>query len=522
MFSDEIVDISSSFQVDSLPGTPRSVKSLTDNDDAGFGTLNFNLDEVDDPPKISNIIEDDAEDLKSVNFGGGLDLLINNKFKDKKNLTSDASNNKPSDSDLDALEMELNNLTADTANASSSSSSGTSSSSSFFFPSFSGSGGGGGGGGSGSSSGSGSKLGKETASSAYEDKKTWDGFGKLSGLPVNPDKPFVPPEKEMSKDEMLKEKFRLLKRIQQLEKKYKVEFSKKYTMDSSYAEMKGEYESVMEEKEKVNSIKWHGNMLMMFVNGVEYLNNKWDPFDVNLDGWSDQVSDNLNEYDDIFEELHEKYKSKGKWAPELRLLFQLGGSAFLVHMSNKMFKSSLPSVDDIFKQNPDLMKQFQSAAINSMGNSNPNFSGFMNNVMGLPTGGPPPPPLPEEFITQSRGGNNFRPPPTMHMPPPPPPPPPQQQQQSKRAEMKGPSDISDILSSLKTKSIHINKPSSPPPPPASNAKRSLSQFFDMQEENKVKLGDLDVVSVNSNGDSIIPKKSKRKNKSNANTLSLDI
>ena len=45
-------------------------------------------------------------------------------------------------------------------------------------------------------------------------------------------------------------------------------------------------------------------------------------------------------------------------APELRLLLTLGGSAFMFHLTNTMFKSSLPGMDDVMRQNPDLMKQF--------------------------------------------------------------------------------------------------------------------------------------------------------------------
>ena len=33
--------------------------------------------------------------------------------------------------------------------------------------------------------------------------------------------------------------------------------------------------------------------------------------------------ESVQEYDDIFEELHEKYKSSGKMAPELKLLLSL-------------------------------------------------------------------------------------------------------------------------------------------------------------------------------------------------------
>jgi len=70
-----------------------------------------------------------------------------------------------------------------------------------------------------------------------------------------------------------------------LEKKG-VELSKKYNMDSSLQEMIGEYETIMDEKSKQNSVKFQGNMLMAIINGIEFLNSKFDPFDIKLDGWS--------------------------------------------------------------------------------------------------------------------------------------------------------------------------------------------------------------------------------------------
>ena len=38
----------------------------------------------------------------------------------------------------------------------------------------------------------------------------------------------------------------------------------------------------------------------------------------------------------------------------------------MFHLSNTMFKSSVPNMNDIMKQNPDLMKQFAKAAVGSM------------------------------------------------------------------------------------------------------------------------------------------------------------
>ena len=65
-------------------------------------------------------------------------------------------------------------------------------------------------------------------------------------------------------------------------------------------------------------------------------------------------------------------------APELKVLFQLAASGMMIHMTNTMFKSSIPGMDDIMRQNPDLMNQFAKAAVNSMENTTPGLGNFMN------------------------------------------------------------------------------------------------------------------------------------------------
>ena len=76
-------------------------------------------------------------------------------------------------------------------------------------------------------------------------------------------------------------------------------------------------------------------MVMACITGLEFLNNRFDPFD-KLDA-VEQINENIDDYDEIFA-VHEKYKSKQRL--ELKLLFQLGGSAMMVHMTN-MFKSAI-------------------------------------------------------------------------------------------------------------------------------------------------------------------------------------
>ena len=442
---------------------------------------------MDDKIEISEINLDndlgswDNKKIKITNFGGGIELLMNDKVKDRPSSDIELD-------DLNNLESELNNLVEDAPN--------TYKLKSDLFgekPSVSFS--------------DGPSIGRSTAADSAGDTKTWDGYGKFNNIPINIDSPS---SSQTSKEELLKEKFKILRKLEALEKKG-VELTKKYTMESSLTEMQGEYETIMDEKAKQNSVKFQGNMLMAAINGIEFLNGKFDPFDIKLDGWNEQINENITDYDEIFGELHEKYKSKASMAPELKLLFQLGGSAMMVHMTNTMFKSAMPGMDDILRQNPDLMRSFQTAAVNSMSQTNPGFSGFMNNMMNnepqvndsLRQGRGPPPPMATQTMPAPMGrpGNNNsmsrsnfvddgismreR----------------EQSEKLRRNEMKGPSDISNIISGLKTKTINI---------------QDKQQQF--ETGSTISIEDLKEMQGGGN----MPKKSGRRKKSESNTVSLDI
>ena len=179
--------------------------------------------------------------------------------------------------------------------------------------------------------------------------------------------------KDIIKNE-LNEKREIIYQLDRLESKgYKIPF--KFNMNSDLEEMKSEYSRILKEKELDGSIRFQQKMLMAFVSGSEYMNTLYDPFSIKLDGWSEQVNENINDYDDIFEELHYKYKSTcKKMAPELRLFISLSGSAFMFHLTSRMFKDQpLPDIENVLKSDPELMKQFQNAAAKQymMGNTIP-------------------------------------------------------------------------------------------------------------------------------------------------------
>jgi len=274
-------------------------------------------------------------------------------------------------------------------------------------------------------------LGNDTANINKEEFH--DGFKSYQNVKVEED---TSNYRKQTKEELLREKFILLKKLEELERRG-VKLTQHYSMDSKYDEMKGEYEMLKDEKSRDNSKKFQSKMLMACVTGIEFLNNKFDPFNVSLDGWGENIHENMNDYDDVFSELHNKYKSKANLAPELKLMFMLGGSAIMTHMTNTMFKSSIPGMDDILKQNPELMKQFTNAAANTMQDQNTGLGNFMADIMKekqqSETNHTIHNDLEQENDINMVGESIHKP-----------------QRSNKRREMTGPRDLDNLLSNLKT------------------------------------------------------------------------
>ena len=176
------------------------------------------------------------------------------------------------------------------------------------------------------------------------------------------------------------ERQELLFKLKRLESRG-IPLSKHYSSSSSLDEMKEEYSRLKNQRDLENSIKFQRKTMMAFASGVEFLNTKFDPFDIKLGGWSESLHENLNDYDDVFEESHEKYKAKTKIAPELKLLMMLGGSAVMFHMTNNLFKSASPQMEDILKNNPDLARQFASAAVSESTQNNPGLGHVLDDML---------------------------------------------------------------------------------------------------------------------------------------------
>ena len=317
-------------------------------------------------------------------------------------------------------------------------------------------------------------LGQATKETGAGTTKTWDGYGKFTDIPSNSDKPI---NSKMSDREKLRKKKMMMKRLEEWRAKGHVSGAH-FNNDSTYEEVEDEYETALEDKKKGESKKLYSWWFMTFVNTVEYANAAFNPFDINLDGWGEQVSDDIDSYDEIFGELYDKYKG-GKLAPEIALLLRLGFSAAVVNFTNRALSSATPGFNDVIRQSPELMKMFTNATVNSMAQQSPGFA-FANNLVNPePSGmsGPPPksidprtaaaPQRPGMVFTDQQSSRpdinagrgvmfseagvdlnnkfenvNGRPP---------------MSQMNQRQEMSGPKNIDSILSGLKPKTVNIQE-----------------------------------------------------------------
>lgn len=198
------------------------------------------------------------------------------------------------------------------------------------------------------------------------------------------------------------EKSDILNKLMRLEKKG-FTVNKKLTAYSPVDELRAELKRIMYSIEVDQSVKFSRRMLVACVTGVEFLNKRYNPFEFQLEGWSESIMENLDDYDGVFEELYSKYKTSLHVAPEVKLIMMLGGSAMMFHLTNSMFKAAIPNMNDVLKQNPDLLNNMMQAVKNTRSDPSPPNDGGGRREMRGPgidisslMGGimmPPPPPM---------------------------------------------------------------------------------------------------------------------------------
>lgn len=190
------------------------------------------------------------------------------------------------------------------------------------------------------------------------------------------------PVSHMSREEILAEKEELLYAYGRLsDNGYRTGI--RLTMKTPLETIRAEVFRLKKLRSVQRSIRFQRKMLLSFTSGLEYCNKRFNPYKFALDGWSGDVMDNIGDYDEVFEELHEKYSDTVQMAPELKLIAMVGGSGLMFHLSNTLFKSSTPQMQDILASNPHIAAQVQAAALGQMANQHANdpiFGMFMGGL----------------------------------------------------------------------------------------------------------------------------------------------
>jgi hypothetical protein len=188
-----------------------------------------------------------------------------------------------------------------------------------------------------------------------------------------------------SVDKLNKKKVKqeILIKLMALEKKG-IELTRKFSMSSKLSDLQFELDMHTKRAELDVSVKFQQKVLMAAVTGLEFANKRFDPLGAKLDGWSESVMDNLDDYDSIFEKLHEKYKERADLPPELQLFVTLAGGAFMFHVTKSLFTSSLPKGMES-TQASEIMKNISKA----MQSNNSEISGPSTNLSSILNQGRP-------------------------------------------------------------------------------------------------------------------------------------
>jgi len=185
-------------------------------------------------------------------------------------------------------------------------------------------------------------------------KKTFSPINiKVTDSNTNPEiKVDIPPVKLTAQQTRMR-KIELLRKLSEIKAKG-YDLSKKYDFNSSIDEMEYEYELLKSFANKRNGIKLYKNIILNSASAIEFMNDKYDPFDFKLSGWSEHMSVEVDSYDDVLEELYEKYKGKGtSMPPEIKLVLLMVTSASAFHFTKSYAQNS--AIETALKNNPGMI-----------------------------------------------------------------------------------------------------------------------------------------------------------------------
>jgi hypothetical protein len=115
-----------------------------------------------------------------------------------------------------------------------------------------------------------------------------------------------------------------------------------FTEESDLDEMNDYYEMKSSDLRRRKGVRTMRKVVTTGASLVEFVFGRWNPLNVELEGWSESMNENITDFDDVFEEFAEKYfKDRSKLPVEIRLVGLILWSALSFHFSNQMAKNMM-------------------------------------------------------------------------------------------------------------------------------------------------------------------------------------
>ncbi len=147
------------------------------------------------------------------------------------------------------------------------------------------------------------------------------------------------------KEEDMRERMELVTRIRELNNngfKSTVE----YTLDDDLDDIRYECYRLQRDSNAKKSVRMMNKLLISTTTLIELGNQKFNPFNMNLDGFSKSIMMTASDFDDIFDQIHHKYSAKSRVPPEIQLIFAFTSAAIFHHAGNCVKTKSVVKEDE--------------------------------------------------------------------------------------------------------------------------------------------------------------------------------
>ena len=190
-----------------------------------------------------------------------------------------------------------------------------------------------------------------------------------------------PQAPEMTYEQIQQKKSFYLSQLKRMENRG-MPVSRRYGMEHSLEQIQGEVMRLKKEVQIDAGVDYCRQGLMFCVSTIEMADGKFK-LGGDLGGWSQAVMGNIDSYDEVFEELYEKYFSNSTVSPEIKLISMLAGSAFMFSLQKKMMNGQgfaqhqremegpSDNVDDLLRQLNDEVDIDDVSSVSSVASSEP-------------------------------------------------------------------------------------------------------------------------------------------------------